>query len=183
MPSNRVYYWIADGGLCGSLRLAASDASLCKLALRSGPLAQALGRESDAAFFSWLARVMRPAALTEQCTPVIGQALAEVNAYLSGDLRAFTIPLDLRGTPFQQSVWAEVARVPYGQTTTYRQIAAHIGRPDTVRAVGAANGANPLPLFIPCHRVIGADGALRGYGGGLDLKAALLQLERAALPR
>ncbi len=172
--NDKISYWIADGGVLGRPRLAASETGLCKLAL---------GRESNADFFSWLARVMRPAALTEQCTPVIGQALTEINAYLSGSLRAFTCLLDLRGTPFQQRVWAEVGRVPYGATTTYQQIAACMGRPKAVRAVGAANGANPLPLFVPCHRVIGADGALRGYGGGLELKAALLQLENSALTR
>jgi O-6-methylguanine DNA methyltransferase len=172
--NDRISYWIADGGILGRLRLAASEAGLCKLAL---------GRESNADFFSWLARVIQPAAPTEQCTPVIGQALTEINAYLSGSLRAFSTPLDLRGTPFQQRVWAEVGRLPYGATSTYQQIATCMGRPKAVRAVGAANAANPLPLFIPCHRVIGADGALRGYGGGLVLKAALLQLEKTALTR
>ena len=163
-----VSYWVADGGILGRLRLAAADAGLCKLAL---------GRESDNAFFAWLARVMGSMTLVERQTPVIAQALSEIQAYLSGELRVFATSLDLRGTPFQRRVWAEVACIPYGETTTYSQIAARIGRPAAVRAVGAANGANPLPLLIPCHRVVGADGTLRGYGGGLEIKAALLALE------
>jgi methylated-DNA-[protein]-cysteine S-methyltransferase len=125
--------------------------------------------------------VVQPACLVHRRTPFIDQALAEIDAYLAGTLKTFETPLDLRGTPFQRQVWAEVARVPYGMTASYGEIAARIGRPRAVRAVGAANGANPLPLFVPCHRVVAVDGALRGYGGGLAVKAALLQLERAAL--
>ncbi len=169
IPNDPISYWSADGGMLGHLRLAASEAGLCKLAL---------GRESDDAFMAWLARVLRPARLLRQRTPLIDQALVELHAYLAGRLRAFETPLDPRGTPFQRRVWAEVARIPYGATASYGEIAARIGRPGAARAVGAANAANPLPLFVPCHRVVGADGALRGYGGGLALKAALLQLER-----
>ena len=171
-PSGQISYWTADGGLLGRLRLAASDAGLCKLAL---------GRESDASFHTWLARVARPAGLIHQRTPFVDQALVEIDAYLAGTLQTFETPLDLRGTPFQRRVWSEVARVPYGMTVSYGEIAARIGRSRAARAVGAANGANPLPLFVPCHRVVAADGALRGYGGGLEVKAALLQLERTAL--
>jgi O-6-methylguanine DNA methyltransferase len=164
----KVFYWTTDNELLGHLRLAATEDGLCKLAL---------GRESDDAFHAWLARVMRPAHLLRQRTPIIDQALIEIDAYLTGVLRTFETPLGLRGTPFQRRVWAEVVRVPYGATVTYSEIAACIGRPRAIRAVGGANGANPLPLFVPCHRVIGADGALRGYGGGLAIKAALLHLE------
>ncbi len=167
-PNEPISYWTADGGILGRLRLAATHAGLCKLAL---------GAEDDAAFHAWLLRVVQPSRLTCQQTPPINQALAEIKAYLAGKLRTFQTPLDLRGTPFQRQVWAEVARIPYGDTAAYGEIAARIRRPRAVRAVGAANGANPLPLFIPCHRVLGANGALRGYGGGLELKAALLQLE------
>jgi O-6-methylguanine DNA methyltransferase len=168
---DQISYWATDNDLLGRLRLAASDAGLCRLAL---------GRESDEAFHAWLARLMQPARLVRQRRPLIDQALAELDAYLCGALRTFETPLDLRGTPFQRRVWAKVARVPYGATTSYGEIAARIGRPRAARAVGAANGANPLPLFVPCHRVVGADGALRGYGGGLKIKAALLQLESGA---
>ena len=171
ISSEHISYWTADDDILGHLRLAASDIGLCKLAL---------GRESDDAFHDWLARVVRPAHLTRQQTPLIKQALTEITAYLSGALRTFETPLDLRGTSFQRQVWAEVARIPYGATTSYSAIAARIERPRATRAVGAANGANPLPLLVPCHRVLGADGALRGYGGGLEIKAALLQLESRA---
>jgi methylated-DNA-[protein]-cysteine S-methyltransferase len=97
--------------------------------------------------------------------------------YFSRIRREFDLPLDAHGTAFQEAVWAEVARIPYGVTATYGQIAQRIERPGATRAVGAAVGANPLPILIPCHRVIGAGGSLTGYGGGLEIKAALLRLE------
>ncbi len=109
---------------------------------------------------------------------IAAQALAELDAYAAGRLMELTTPLDPRGTPFQQAVWAAVRAVPYGETRSYGQIADEIGRPRAVRATGAANGANPLSIYIPCHRIIGADGSLRDYGGGLEIKAALLALER-----
>jgi O-6-methylguanine DNA methyltransferase len=153
----------------GPVRLAATDAGLCKIAL---------GEETPESFADWLARHVGPATLNPEASP-LPRAVEQLNAYLEGRLRAFDLPLDLHGTPFQQSVWHAVARIPYGQTTTYGQIAAQIGRPNAARAVGAANGANPLPIVIPCHRVVGGNGALRGYGGGLHIKQALLDLERA----
>lgn len=168
--SGVIVYWIAEVGLLGRLRLAASGAGLCRLAL---------GRESDEAFQAWLSRVMRPSRLVYQRSPLIEAALDELAAYLSGQLQTFKIPLDLHGTPFQKRVWVEVTGVPFGATATYGEIAARIGHPKAFRAVGAANGANPLPVFVPCHRIVGADGGLHGYGGGLDIKAALLQLEGA----
>ncbi len=113
---------------------------------------------------------------------IAAQAIDELDAYAAGRRVAFDTPLDLRGTPFQQAVWAAVRAVPYGQTSSYGQIAAGIGRPSAVRATGAANGANPLSIYVPCHRIIGADGNLRDYGGGLAIKAALLDLERGHAP-
>ncbi len=164
-------YWTTNtDSLLGPLHLAATSTGLCKLAL---------GSESDDDFYAWLARVLRPARQTRQKTPLIAQALDEIAAYLAGQLRVFNTPLDLRGTDFQRQVWAEVCKIPYGQTASYGELAARVGRPGAARAVGAANGANPLPLFVPCQRLIGSDGALRGYGGGLELKAALLRLEGA----
>lgn len=110
---------------------------------------------------------------------VLVEALkAELAAYVAGERTEFAVPLDLRGTPFQQRVWQAVAAIPYGETATYREIAARIGAPRAVRAVGAANGANPAAIVIPCHRVLGSDGSLTGYGGGLAMKRALLDLER-----
>lgn len=104
-------------------------------------------------------------------------AAAELRAYFAGTLQAFDVPLAPRGTEFQQSVWSTLLEIPYGQTTTYSAIAEKIGRPAAVRAVGAANGANPIPIIIPCHRVIGANGSLTGFGGGIDVKRQLLALE------
>src|ERR1019366_8236286 len=103
--------------------------------------------------------------------------------YFAGQLRRFDLPLDPLGTDFQMRVWRELERIPYGETRSYLQMATAIGSPRAVRAVGEANGANPIPIVVPCHRVIGAGGRLVGYGGGLPLKKRLLQLEGAvALP-
>jgi methylated-DNA-[protein]-cysteine S-methyltransferase len=115
--------------------------------------------------------------------PIATEAVRQLRAYFAGQLRHFDLLLDLRGTDFQRRVWRELERIPYGETRSYRQIAEAIGAPRAVRAVGAANGANPIPIVVPCHRVIGANGKLVGYGGGLPLKKRLLQLEGAlALP-
>ncbi|HKE21306.1 MAG TPA: methylated-DNA--[protein]-cysteine S-methyltransferase [Bryobacteraceae bacterium] len=113
--------------------------------------------------------------------PVLREAESQLRAYFAGDLRQFELPLEPEGTPFQQRVWKELLKIPYGETRSYMEIAQHIGAPAAVRAVGAANGANPLPIVVPCHRVIGASGKLVGYGGGLNLKRRLLALERGSL--
>jgi methylated-DNA-[protein]-cysteine S-methyltransferase len=110
------------------------------------------------------------------------QARDQIEAYLAGQRRAFDLQLDMRGTPFQLAVWRAVAAIGYGRTSTYGQIARRIGQPRAVRAVGAANGDNPLPIVVPCHRIVGSAGQLTGYGGGLPLKERLLGLE-GALPR
>jgi methylated-DNA-[protein]-cysteine S-methyltransferase len=135
-----------------------------------------LPTESEEQHRAWAARH-----LTDEHRVEIGtlhcQFEAELHAYLAGSLQAFSIPLDLRGTPFQHQVWQAVRDIAYGAISTYAQIAQAIGRPLAVRAVGAANGANPIPILVPCHRLVGADGSLRGYGGGLAFKQMLLQLE------
>ncbi len=107
------------------------------------------------------------------------EAERQLGAYFAGELTEFDLPLAPRGTPFQLSVWRALCRIPYGETVSYGAIAQTIGRPSASRAVGAANGANPLPIVVPCHRVIGSTGKLTGFGGGLDTKAALLGLERS----
>lgn len=107
--------------------------------------------------------------------------VAEMDAYFRGELREFTLPLRPRGTGFERRVWDALLRIPYGRTRTYGSLAAELGRPDAARAVGRANAANPIPIVIPCHRVIGANGKLAGYGGGLDVKDYLLALEGAVL--
>ena len=105
------------------------------------------------------------------------EAARQLSEYFAGERHEFDLPLRLNGTEFQLLVLDELQRIPYGETTSYGDIAKRIGRPKAVRAVGAANGRNPIPIIVPCHRVIGSGGALTGFGGGLDTKKALLQLE------
>lgn len=111
--------------------------------------------------------------------PILRRAAHELSEYFDGDRTSFDVPLDLRGTPFQEAAWRALGDIPYGSTRSYGEQAALIGRPKAVRAVGQANGRNPVPIVLPCHRVIGADGSLTGFGGGLDLKTQLLQHEGA----
>ena len=107
--------------------------------------------------------------------------LAQLHEYLEAQRRTFDVVLDLRGTPFQKAVWDRLLNIPYGETRSYAEVAASIGRPTALRAVGRAVGANPVSIVIPCHRVIGKDGSLVGYGGGLPLKERLLALEQGSL--
>ncbi|WP_243417964.1 methylated-DNA--[protein]-cysteine S-methyltransferase [Actinomycetospora cinnamomea] len=144
----------------GPLTLRAEDGILSGLfmtAHRHGPAADMLGVRD------------------ENGLPAVREQLA---AYFAGSLRVFDLPLALRGTEFQQRVWAALREIPYGATTPYGELAAAIGRPAAVRAVGLANGRNPVSIVVPCHRVVGAGGALTGYGGGVERKRALLDLER-----
>jgi len=106
-----------------------------------------------------------------------------LRAYFAGERQTFDLPLAPRGTEFQQSVWRALLAIPYGETTTYSAIAYKIGKPAAVRAVGAANGANPIPIVIPCNRVIGASGAMTGFGGGIEVKRQLLALEARVAKR
>jgi methylated-DNA-[protein]-cysteine S-methyltransferase len=157
----------------GPLTLVAADGELTGLYLdapRSGsqrhqPGAETLGVPGDPA--------SEPFAL----------AADQLAAYFGGQLTDFTLPLAPAGTPFQRRVWAALRDIPYGETRSYGQLAREIGNPTAVRAVGLANGRNPIAIVIPCHRVIGADGSLTGYGGGLDRKRYLLALEEASLAR
>ncbi|KAB1073973.1 methylated-DNA--[protein]-cysteine S-methyltransferase [Methylobacterium planeticum] len=111
--------------------------------------------------------------------PVLLETERQLAAYFEGTLKAFTVPLDFQGTEFQKSVWAALLTIPFGETRSYGDIARQIGRPGASRAVGAANGRNPISIIAPCHRVIGAAGALTGFAGGLHVKERLLGLERA----
>ncbi|HVZ48561.1 MAG TPA: methylated-DNA--[protein]-cysteine S-methyltransferase [Gemmatimonadaceae bacterium] len=111
---------------------------------------------------------------------VIDRTRRELDEYFAGTRREFTVPVAPEGTPFQRKVWSALQRVAYGTTTSYGAIAAKIGSPAAVRAVGAANGANPIPIIIPCHRIIGANGSLTGFGGGMERKRFLLDLESGA---
>ncbi|MEA2384778.1 MAG: methylated-DNA-[protein]-cysteine S-methyltransferase [Solirubrobacteraceae bacterium] len=109
---------------------------------------------------------------------LLATAAHQLDEYFGGRRTAFELPLDLAGTPFQRRVWAALREIPYGETVTYTELARAVGRPDVVRAVAAAVGRTPVPILVPCHRVLGAGGALTGYGGGLARKQALLDLER-----
>jgi methylated-DNA-[protein]-cysteine S-methyltransferase len=117
----------------------------------------------------------------EQETPLIKEAYRQLSEYLKGERKGFDLPLLIKGTTFQQQVWKALLEIPYGETRSYKQIAVAIGNPKAVRAVGMANNRNPLLIVVPCHRVIGADGKLVGYGAGIEKKEFLLRLEKSLL--
>jgi methylated-DNA-[protein]-cysteine S-methyltransferase len=142
----------------GQLVLMGEDNRLTQLEFIDSPRVKCEGTRDDRAF---------------------GDARAQLDAYFAGELRQFDFAMDPRGTDFQRRVWDALLRIPYGTTTTYGQLAAELGVPRAHRAVGAANGRNPIAIVIPCHRLIGASGSLTGYGGGLDRKRWLLDLEGA----
>ena len=139
----------------------------------------ALGLEEENGRLTRLYLPNQPAERLGEETPVLARGRAELLEYFRGERRAFTVALDPRGTPFRRRVWEALAAVPFGQTVTYGELARQIGSPRAVRAVGQANHFNPLPILLPCHRVVGADGLLTGYAGGLELKRFLLALEGA----
>jgi methylated-DNA-[protein]-cysteine S-methyltransferase len=122
---------------------------------------------------------VRLGAIVDRDHPVLIEAARQLRAYFDGRLTAFTLPLDFRGTDFQKSVWAALLTIPFGETRSYGEIARQIGRPTASRAVGAANGRNPISIIAPCHRVIGSMGGLTGFAGGLEAKKLLLDLESA----
>lgn len=152
----------------GPLRLASTGAGLAFVEL---PHASGRGLSG------WLRR-RAPEARTREGFAPNREAARQILEFLDAKRSAFDLPLDLRGTDFQRAVWEALRAIPYGETRTYAELAAAVGRPAAVRAVGAANGANPLALVVPCHRVVNTGGRLGGYGGGLALKARLLALER-----
>ena len=153
-----MYYCYLDTPI-GELLLAGEDGALSMIGFPKG----SMRREPEA---DW---IFNEAQLVDAC-----QQLRE---YFAGERRDFDLPLKLQGTEFQVSVLEALQGIPYGETTSYGEIAKRIGRPKAVRAVGAANGRNPIPIVVPCHRVIGSTGDLTGFGGGLDTKEALLRLE------
>jgi len=113
--------------------------------------------------------------------PILVETERQLRAYFAGEREAFTVPLDFQGTPFQKQVWAALLTIPFGETRSYGEIARQIGRPGASRAVGAANGRNPISIIAPCHRVIGSTGKLTGFAGGLAAKARLLGLEKGRM--
>jgi len=144
----------------GALSLAATDTALIALVWR---------RESHAAAFDQ--------AVESPSHPLLRETERQLREYFTGSRRTFDVPLEFRGTDFQRRAWSALLTIPYGETRSYRQMAEQIGNPAAVRAVGAANGKNPISIIAPCHRVIGMNGDLTGFGGGLDAKARLLSLE------
>jgi len=161
--------WASLKTRVGTIRVAATPRGVCKIAL---------GQETAEDFFHWIERRVGHAPRKPQRSRLVALALDQITEYLEGRRREFDLPLDVHGTDFQRQVWAAVSAIPYGETRSYIEIAQAIGQPRAAHAVGAANRANPLPLVVPCHRVIGADGSLTGYGGGLDLKRKLLEMEK-----
>ncbi|MFT3693243.1 MAG: methylated-DNA--[protein]-cysteine S-methyltransferase [Kofleriaceae bacterium] len=117
----------------------------------------------------------------ERATPILKRAAKQLAEYFAGKRKDFDLDLSPEGTPFQRSVWAKLQKIPFGETWSYGELAASLGKPLASRAVGAANGRNPIAIIIPCHRVIGSNGSLTGFGGGLPAKKYLLQLESAQL--
>lgn len=158
-------YWCRYPSPWGSLRLLATERGLCRVIL---PTEEGVER--------WVARFL-PGRTAVEGGRLLQEATEQLEHYWAGRLHTFDLPLDLYGTTFQKAVWQALQTIPYGQTWSYAQVAAAIGRPQATRAVGAAVAANPLPIVIPCHRVIRADGSLGGYGGGVEMKRSLLRLE------
>lgn len=123
------------------------------------------------------ARVRLGPSVDDPCHPVLAEAERQLSEYFTGERRAFSLAFEFFGTAFQREVWQALTTIPFGETRTYAWLASQIGRPTAVRAVGAANGRNPLSIVVPCHRVIGTNGKLTGFAGGLEAKEFLLQLE------
>lgn len=161
-------WWEAVDHPRGRFLLAATAIGLCALALPGEP---------ETAFVPTIRRYV-PGARLARDPRRTGPYRRELLEYLEGRRQAFTIPVDLRGTAFQQRVWQAIQTIPYGTVVTYSELARRLGRPTAARAVGGACRANPVPVVVPCHRVVGTQGVLTGYRGGLDLKATLLQLEQ-----
>ncbi len=137
-----------------------------------------LPRASGRGLAGWL-HAFAPGASVREAFAPNREAVVQIREYLEGKRDGFDLALDLRGTPFQRAVWEALLRIPYGETRSYGDVARAVRRPKAVRAVGSANGANPVPLVVPCHRVVRSSGKLGGYGGGLLLKKRLLALERS----
>lgn len=135
--------------------------------------------DEDCAAITGVNRTALP--LCAPSSPLQAECVRQLTAYFAGQLTVFDLPLRAEGTPFRMRVWEELRRIPYGESISYGELARRIGNPNASRAVGGASHHNPISIIIPCHRVVGANGDLTGYGGGMDMKEALLQLEGASL--
>lgn len=154
-------FWKSISSPVGNLKLVAHDSALVAILWESEPLVQFAAKTP--------------------LHPLLRECERQLDEYFAGRRREFSLDLDFDGTKFQKSVWRELLSIPYGKTETYGEIAARIGRPTAVRATGGAIGKNPIPIVVPCHRVIGSNGKLTGFAGGLKIKKALLALEAQAL--
>jgi methylated-DNA-[protein]-cysteine S-methyltransferase len=158
----QVTYWHEMGSVIGPLLLVGTEEALTNVCFQSGP------------------RPARPDPLWVESARPFSAVVLQLDEYFCGSRQVFDLPLAPAGTAFQLAVWRALQGIAYGHTTSYGQLARELGNANGARAVGLANGSNPLPVIIPCHRVIGTDGSLTGFGGGLDIKQALLRLEGAA---
>ncbi len=156
----------------GRILVAATTAGVCRVCFPS---------ERPENWYLWFDRYFSTLPL-QQRHPVVDRAVSEIEEYFARHRQSFDLPLDLRGTEFQLRVWTELIKVPFGATTSYGELARRVGKPGGARAIGNALGRNPVPIIIPCHRVIGHDQALVGFGGGLSVKEQLLELEQARIP-
>ncbi|WP_068776936.1 methylated-DNA--[protein]-cysteine S-methyltransferase [Paenibacillus sp. FJAT-26967] len=170
--SEFIDYDVLEESPAGPLLLAATDQGLCTVAF--GGLPDALEK-----LRRWKMNWMPEAGLRRNPGRLRTFA-GQLDEYFAGRRKEFDLPIDLRGTEFQRRVWTALLKVPYGETASYKDIAESIGAPKAVRAVGGANNRNPVPILVPCHRIIGASGQLVGYAGGLNIKTTLLQLEISA---
>jgi methylated-DNA-[protein]-cysteine S-methyltransferase len=169
-PATQTLYWASVPGPIGPCILMATEGGVC--------WAGTPGTDAEIGF-AWVKRKLQiDRVVTGEKIGPLEKAVDELTRYLAGERVQFTCPLDLHGTAFQIAVWNELLRIPYGETRSYLEVAQAIGRPAAVRAVGAANGSNPIAIIVPCHRVIGSNGSLTGYGGGLRAKEWLLALEK-----
>ncbi|MDF2937062.1 MAG: iron-sulfur binding protein [Paenibacillaceae bacterium] len=164
----------------GRLLLAATERGLCRIDFDEG---LEMGEELES-LAVWAGKLYGVSAASVELVRgggSIPQAVEELEEYFRRERTAFSVPLDVKGTPFQERVWQALTEIPYGTVCSYKDIAGRIGSPKAVRAVGGANNRNPVAIIVPCHRVLGAAGHMVGYGGGLPIKEALLRLEGAAV--
>jgi O-6-methylguanine DNA methyltransferase len=173
MAGNTLYYDSKEFPILGRIYVATTEKGLCRLSLPGAPVE---------VFFQALLDEFKPGFFSQNPEP-FQDLYRQIERYCDGWELNFDVPLDLRGTSFQLQVWEALRGISYGQTSTYGEIARTINRPRACRAVGQANHHNPLPIIIPCHRVIGTNGGLTGYGGGLPLKVQLLSIEKKGLGR
>ncbi|RPJ85669.1 MAG: methylated-DNA--[protein]-cysteine S-methyltransferase [Acidobacteria bacterium] len=156
----------------GRILVAATPAGVCRVCFPTEPPEQR---------YQWFNRYFSTSPIEER-NPVVDRAVSEIEEYFDRHRHSFDVPLDLHGTEFRLCVWTELAKVPFGATTSYGELARRVGKPGAARAIGNALHNNPVPIIVPCHRVIGHDRRLVGFGGGLSVKEQLLELEQARMP-